>query len=320
MKRSWRGLVGLWVLMWGLAWADGTQLQQVTRVFEALHQSEAALAAGNTARAQALLTDIHGVADGLRRETETYVSRARSSADGRQAELLRTVQQIDETFRLEGESDRAVREQEARIADLDAQLAQAQAVRTGLDAQMAEYQREVQIRNECLAHPLEGIFYSWDCWRLSFQDVFANRWKALNNDIADNQRQRMRIERDRQAARDEREDALRRIEMLKARKAELQARRSRLEGEERTLRAAVVRLTDAVVFWRDLGVLIKSDIGTVAMLQDSVQRLARRADAQAPTPVFDRYDAESVRSLEDTLKDFARSIDNGRNILLAPGG
>ena len=100
-----------------------------------------------------------------------------------------TVQQIDETFRLEGESDRAVREQEARIADLDAQLAQAQAVRTGLDAQMAEYQREVQIRNECLAHPLEGIFYSWDCWRLSFQDVFANRWKALNNDIADNQRQ-----------------------------------------------------------------------------------------------------------------------------------
>ena len=126
MKRSWRGLVGLWVLMWGLAWADGTQLQQVTRVFEALHQSEAALAAGNTARAQALLTDIHGVADGLRRETETYVSRARSSADGRQAELLRTVQQIDETFRLEGESDRAVREQEARIADLDAQLAQAQ--------------------------------------------------------------------------------------------------------------------------------------------------------------------------------------------------
>ena len=146
--------------------------------------------------------------------------------------------------------------------------------------------------------------------------MFANRWKALNNDIADNQRQRMRIEGDRQAARDEREAALHRIEMLKARKAELQARRSQLEGEEKTLRAAVVRLTDAVVFWRDLGVLINSDIGTVETLQDSVQR----ADAQAPTPVFDRYDAESVRSLEDTLKDFARSIDNGRNILLATGG
>lgn len=320
MKRSWQGLVGLWVLIWGLAWADDTQLQQVTRVFEALHQSEAALAAGNTARAQALLTDIHGAAEGLRRETETYVSRARSAADARQAEALSTVQQIDETFRLEGESDRAVREQEARIADLDAQLAQAEAVRVSLDAQMAEYQREVKIRAECKGQPLEGIFYSWDCWRLSFQDVFANRWKALNNDIADNQRQRMQLAAARQAATNERENAQRRIGMLKARKAELQARRSQLEGEEKTLRVAVVRLTDALQFWRDMGVLIKSDIGTVEMLQDSVQRLARRADAQAPSPVFDRYDAESVRSLEDTLKDFARSIDNGRNILLAPGG
>ena len=89
MKRSWRGLVGLWVLMWGLAWADGTQLQQVTRVFEALHQSEAALVAGNTARAQALLTDIHGVADGLRRETETYVSRARSVLSSPSSRLRR---------------------------------------------------------------------------------------------------------------------------------------------------------------------------------------------------------------------------------------
>ena len=100
---------------------------------------------------------------------------------------------------------------------------------------------------------------------------------------------------------------------------DLQARRSQLDREQNTLRAAVTRLTDAVQFWRDLGVLVQSNIGTVAMLQDSVQRLAQRASTQAPTPVFDRYDAETVRSLEDTLKDFARSIDDGRNILLADG-
>ena len=319
MKRSLHGLVGLWLLLWGLAWADGAQLQRVTRVFDALHQSEAALAAGNTSRAQALLTDIRSAADGLRQDTETYVNRARGAADRRQADVLRTVQEIDETFRLEGEADREMRDRQARIADLDVQLAEVARVRVALDARMAELRQEARTRDECRAHPLEGMFYSWECWRLSFADVFANRWKALNNEAADNQRQRIQIEMDRQGAGNERDRAQRSLDMLRARKADLQARRSQLDREQNTLRAAVTRLTDAVQFWRDLGVLVQSNIGTVAMLQDSVQRLAQRASTQAPTPVFDRYDAETVRSLEDTLKDFARSIDDGRNILLADG-
>ena len=140
------------------------------------------------------------------------------------------------------------------------------------------------------------------------------------HDIQDNARQRGALERERWAAMNERDGLLRNIEMLKSRKLEFQSQRAQLDSQVKTLRAAVTRLTDAVQFWRDMGVLIRSDIGTVDFLKDGVQRLAQRAGTEAPAPVFDRYDAETVRSLEQTLKDFARSIDEGRNILLAPQG
>ena len=171
MKQVWRSIVGVWLLVWSLAWAGGAQLQQVTQVFDALHRSEAALAAGDTTRAQALLGDIQGAAKALERETQDYVNRAREQADRRQAEALVTTQRIDELYQQELLADKTVREREARIAELDAQLAQNSAVRTRLDADMAEYMREVKIRAECKAQPLEGMFYSWECWRLSFADA-----------------------------------------------------------------------------------------------------------------------------------------------------
>ncbi|MBK6973017.1 MAG: hypothetical protein IPH26_08720 [Sterolibacteriaceae bacterium] len=53
-------------------------------------------------------------------------------------------------------------------------------------------------------------------------------------------------------------------------------------------------------------------------MQQSLQILAKRANRTSTAPVFDSYDKEAVRSLEATLIDFARTLDNNTNILLQP--
>jgi len=79
----------------------------------------------------------------------------------------------------------------------------------------------------------------------------------------------------------------------------------------------VVSLTDATLFWRDTATLIGSRITSIGTLQESLQLLAKRARGTSTAPVFDSYEKEEVRSLEATLIDFARTLDNGTNILLS---
>ncbi|MBK7237579.1 MAG: hypothetical protein IPI02_18875 [Sterolibacteriaceae bacterium] len=64
--------------------------------------------------------------------------------------------------------------------------------------------------------------------------------------------------------------------------------------------------------------LIGSKTTSIETLQQSLQILAKRANRTSTAPVFDSYDKEAVRSLEATLIDFARTLDNNTNILLQP--
>jgi DNA repair exonuclease SbcCD ATPase subunit len=190
--------------------------------------------------------------------------------------------------------------------------------RRELDAQFAVYQQEVRIRADCKSRFAEGIFYSWDCWRLSFQDVFANRVTQLNNDITDNARQRNDIEAARRNLHGQLNDQERRLNEARGRKAQLEKQRTQLEQQVKVLKAAVVRLSEASSFWTDTATLIGSRITSIETLQQGVQLLMKRANQTTASPVFDTYDKEEIRSLEKTLIDFARTLDDRTNILLQP--
>lgn len=302
----------------GLARADPSQLLLVERSFEALRQSAAALDKGDSAQARRLLDDIKGSAETLRRSAEGFGQQAAVAADRREAEARELTARITETFRAEQAADQEIQGLEARITDLNTQLNQANATRDQLVAQAAVHAQEVRMRQECKAHFMEGIFYSGECWRLSFADVFAHRWINLNNEIESNRLQRNDIETARWKLREQVSAQLASLGETRARKAELETRRGALEQQVSTLRAAVVSLSNAALFWTDTVTLIDSSIASIDTLQQGLQLLAKRAGATAPAPVFDRYDQEVVRSLEDTLKDFARTLDDRSSILLTP--
>jgi len=101
-------------------------------------------------------------------------------------------------------------------------------------------------------------------------------------------------------------------------KVQLESQRETLDKQSKTLRAAVVSLSDASMFWTDTARLIDSKITSIETLQQNLQILVGRASKSSSSPVFDRYDKEEVRSLEATLVDFARTMDNQTNILLKP--
>jgi chromosome segregation ATPase len=162
------------------------------------------------------------------------------------------------------------------------------------------------------------MFYSWACWRLSFQDVFASRWAYLKNDIEGNNAQRINIENTRRDLSGQLSTQQARAREASARKVQLESQRQTLEKQSKTLRAAVVSLSDASLFWTDTARLIDSKITSVETLQQNLQILVGRANKSSSSPVFDRYDKEEVRSLEATLVDFARTMDNQTNILLKP--
>ncbi|MBK6973019.1 MAG: hypothetical protein IPH26_08730 [Sterolibacteriaceae bacterium] len=296
----------------------GDQLTLVQRTFDALRQSATALEQGDAGKAQALLAGIKSSAEALRGTAERFGKQAAAAAEQREAEARAVTTKITETYQAEQAADKEIRELEAQIATLTVQLEAANTMRNALEAQAAVYRREVAMRNECKNQPLEGIFYSGECWRLSFEDVFANRWIALNNNIKDNNTQRNNIENARHNLNGQLNSQQGKLGETRARKAQLEAQRTRLEQQVKTLRAAVVSLSDASVFWTDTVTLIGSKITSIETLQQSLQILAKRANRTSTAPVFDSYDKEAVRSLEATLIDFARTLDNNTNILLLP--
>jgi hypothetical protein len=86
-----------------------------------------------------------------------------------------------------------------------------------------------------------------------------------------------------------------------------------------TLRAAVVSLQDASVFWRELASLIDHQrSGTIENLKENLRIRLKRAGGVSTAPVFDTYDKLETVSLEETLKKFAQTLDNGTNVLTKP--
>jgi chromosome segregation ATPase len=295
-----------------------THLALVQRTFDALKQSATALDRGDLGKATTLLAGMKSSAETLRGTAEQFAKQAEATAKLREAEARDMTTQITKIYAAEQAADKEVRNLEAGIADLSKQLEKANATKRELDAQAAVYYQEVRMRQECRSHFAEGIFWSGECWRLSFQDVFANRWRHLNNDIEGNNRQRNDIENARRDLTGQLNAQQGNLNETRRRKAQLEAHRAGLEQQVKTLKAAVVNLTDAASFWTDTATLIGSRITSIGTLQQSVQLLMKRANRTATAPVFDSYDKEEVRSLEATLINFAQTLDKGTNILLKP--
>jgi chromosome segregation ATPase len=301
----------------GVAQAE-THLALVQRTFDALRQSASALDRGDFGKAQALLGGIKSSAETLRVTAEQFSKQAAQAEKLREAEARDAAAQITNTHKAEQAADKEVRDLEAKMGDLSKQLDAANATRRALDAQAAIYYQEVDMRRQCKAHFAEGIFWSGQCWTLSFQDVFGGRWRNLNNDIEGNNRQRTEIENARRNLSSQLEKQQRQLGETRARKTQLEAERHRLEQQVKTLKAAVVSLADASLFWTDTATLIESRLTSIGTLQQNVQLLMKRADRPASAPVFDSYDKEEVRSLEATLINFAQTLDKRTNILLKP--
>lgn len=298
----------------GVAQAE-SQLALVQRTFDALKQSATALEQGDVRKAQALLAGIKSSAETLRGTAERFANQAAETEKLREAEARDVTTKITETYQAELAADKEVRNLQPKIADLTTQLEKANVTRNALEAQAVVYRRDQQMRQECKAHFAEGIFYSGECWRLAFTDPSGQR---LVNDINDNNRQRNNIETARRDLNGQLYTQQRQLNEARARKEQLEAQRRVLEQQSKTLRAAVVTLTNASFFWKDTVTLIGSKITSIETLQQSLQILAKRAKGTSTAPVFDKYDKEEVRTLEATLIDFARTLDNNTNILLKP--
>jgi hypothetical protein len=301
----------------GIAQAE-TQLALVQRTFGALRQSAAALEQGDASKAQALLAGIKSSAETLRGAAERFAKQAAETEKVREAEARAVTEKITSTYQAEQAADNKVRELEAKIADSKAQLEKANATRDSLQAQSNEYQREARFRKECKEHFADGFFWDIECTKLGFQDLFANRWINLNSDIASNNTQRNNIENARRDLDKQLNFQQGELGNTRTRKAQLENQRRVLDQQAKTLRAAVVSLSDASLFWTDTATLIGSKITSIDTLRENVQILAKRANRPSAAPVFDSYDKEEVRSLEATLIDFARTLDNNTNILLKP--
>lgn len=295
-----------------------TQLALLERTFGALKQSATALEQGDPAKALGLLDSIRSSAETLRETAGRFAKQAAEAEKQREAEARGVAAKITETFQAEQAADKEVSALTAQIASLTVQLSAANTTRDMLATQAAIYRQEVQLRRECKDHFAEGIFWSGECWRLSFEDVFANRWRHLNNDIDGNMKQRDAIERARGDLNRQLAAQQGKVNAASARKLQLEDQRRMLDQQAKTLRAAVVSLSDASLFWTDTATLIASKITSIETLQQNLKILVGRANRNSAAPVFDSYEKEEVRSLEATLKDFARTLDNRTNILLRP--
>lgn len=300
----------------GMACAE-SQLALVQRTFNALNQSSAALDRGDVARAQTLLADVRSSAETLKGNAEHFEQQARASEERVEAEARRTADLATQTAQAAVAAENEVRGLEGKIAESRTKLEKANQTRVSLENQMRVYQEEVALRNECKAHFMDGLFWSGECWRLGWADLTSKRWEALNRDIVDNNTQHNRIENEQLSLRRQFYTQEATLRQTQERKRELDASSQMLGQRVKTLKATVVSLSSASKFWRETATLIGSNVTSIETLQQNLKILSGRAQAKSPAPVFDSYDKEEVRSLQATLIDFARTIDNGTNILLA---
>ncbi len=285
-----------------VAQATETQFALVERTFEALKQSATALDQGDFSKAQALLASMESAAKTLHSTAERYSKEASAAADRREAEARAVTTQITENFNNEQAATKAMGEIEAAIADKTVRIEKAAKEHTDLQQQIGRLE-------ERMKGP--GFWRAHGRWPPSIDRYYR--------DLEDNKKQRSALESELSTLRVELNAHQTNLSEVRRHKAQLQAHRGELEQQDRNLRAAVISLSDASLFWTDTATLIDSRArSSIEDLKVNVRLRLKRADHLAPAPVFSSYDQIETRTLAETLKEFAKTLDNGTNIVLKP--
>ena len=295
----------------------GDQERLVRTAFDALRQSSDALDRGDHNRAASLLLGIQSTTRTLHNSAETFQKKAKDAADRTQSQLLANQTRIDETIRDERSVQTEQDNLSATIAQLTAKLNDLHPRLEQLERDMEPLHAEARKRQWCNDNVFKALF-DGDCIKFGFQDLFAGRWKDLNNQIADVRRQQDELHGKLQNLTGELRGKQVRLGNVAIQRRSLETERRYLQQQSGTFRDAVTSLADASKFWAETIVLIGSKLSSIETLQESVHLLVKRADAKTPTPVFDSYDKTEITSLENSLLQFARALDNNTNILLAP--
>lgn len=285
-----------------VAQAAETQLALVERTFEALKQSATALDQGDFSKAQALLASMESAAKTLHSTAERYGKEASAAADRREAEARAVTTQITENFNKEQAATKAMGEIEAEIANRTVRIEKAA-------KRHADLQKEISRLEERMKSP--GF------WRARGSSPWSI--DRYYRDLEDNKKQRSALESELSTLRKELNAHQTNLSEVKRHKAQLEAHRGELQQQDRNLRAAVISLSDASLFWTDTATLIDSRArSSIEDLRVNVRLRLKRADQLSPAPVFNSYDKIETRTLEETLKEFAQTLDNGTSIVLKP--
>jgi chromosome segregation ATPase len=295
------------------------QLERVQRALGGLQQSAAALDQNDRDKAVTALEGMKSTVEALRGDVVQFRDRAGAGAKKSENELLAVISQKTTAHQAMTAAQTKVNDLPHKIKGLEAAHGPLEAKRLNLVHQRAEQQEEVVFRNECASRFMYGIWWSVRCTKLGWEDLVGGRWSHLNSEIQRNQAELQQSNTELGSLRGQlngsRADFSRAQEDLGRATAE-EEKLQRMEGG---LRAMVVNLNDAIVFWNDMLTLVDLRLGSpIEDLKSKVKKLVGKTQETASAPTFSTYDGKKILRFQDTLKEFAQTLDNKTNILLQP--
>jgi hypothetical protein len=292
--------------------AASDEAARTRAVIDAFVRAAAALDRGDRATAAQDLDGMATSVSTMREVAARYSGLAQTMGSACQARSVAVVNEIQTTYQQEKQKEDELAQLKARSQNLDAQSQQLQSDIVRVNAERQPLIEEAKYRNRCSSEP--GLWFEGGnrCWEFSFQDAFNNRYKHVNNHLADLQREQQNLLQVRGDLAQGRARLQNEANQARNRKAELEAQRRRLESLDRATRAAATTLSKIVLFWSNAETIMQGRMSNgIELLRDVVPALDKTSDA----PLFDDFDKRQMRSLRDTMLDFSQSIDSGKNFI-----
>ncbi|WP_144186776.1 hypothetical protein [Elioraea rosea] len=293
------------------------QRAQTRAALNALEQATVALERGDTGEAAFLLAYMSDSVKALNATAQRYRETARAAEQQCQARSVALISAIETNHARQQELERQDEQLGAEIRVQREQVENYLAGQGPLGARAREIREEIHFTALCIND--NGFYYDTRNFGRCFVKVWESRTSTrigqLNDELNDLSRRYMALQNAINAAEEKQRMLQSELAVHRTETAELRAQRAGLEQQDRAVRLAVVALSDVTVFWDKalslLGVNVANRLG---LLKDLLPTL----DVTSHVPVFDDYDRSEIRSLRATLHDFATSVDERDNFLLAP--
>jgi hypothetical protein len=230
--------------------AASDEAARTRAAIDAFIRAAAALEHGDRATAAQFLDGMAASVSSLRDLTAQYVELAKKMEPRCQARSIEITDQIQSSNKREQEiQDYLGHTLQPKSDALDAQWQQLQKDLVRVSTERQPLVEEANYRNRCASEP--GLWFEGGnrCWDLSFQDAFNNRYKHVNEHLADLQNQQQNLLQARGNLAQERARLENEAAQARNRMAELEAQRRHLEQLDRAARSAVTTLSNINLFW-----------------------------------------------------------------------